>query len=112
MLYRLTSIIVLGLFAVILFSGCAAYTASPALGRLYTDVSAPSVVGVGENPPNLKIKVGEGTVTSIFGLIATGDASIRTAANSVGIRKIHFVDYKSKNILGIYATYTVLVYGE
>lgn len=110
MLYRLTSITVLALFSVILFSGCAAYTASPALGTLYTETSAPSAVGTGINLAELK--VGKGTVTSILGLIATGDASIRTAANAAGIQKVHYVDYKSKNVLGIYATYTVVVYGE
>ena len=109
MLYRLT-FIVLALFTVILFSGCAAYTTAPALGTLYTETTAPAAVGEGVNLENLK--VGEGTVTSILGLIATGDASIRTAALSAGIQKIHFVDYKSTSILGLYATYTVLVYGE
>lgn len=110
MLYRLASIVVLGVFSAILLSGCAAYTTSPAMGTLYTETSAPAAVGEGIN--NIELKVGEGTVTSILGLIATGDASIRTAANAAGIRKIYYVDYKSKNILGLYATYTVFVYGE
>ena len=62
--------------------------------------------------PLTELKVGTGTVTSILGLIATGDASIRTIANSAGISKIDYVDYKSTNILGLIATYTVYVYGE
>jgi len=28
------------------------------------------------------------------------------------ISEVHYVDYKSENILGIYATYTVVVHGE
>ena len=47
-----------------------------------------------------------------LGLIAVGDASIRTAANSAGITKIHHVDYHTTNMLGIVARITVTVYGE
>jgi hypothetical protein len=45
-------------------------------------------------------------------LIATGDASIDSAAKSAGIKTIHHVDYQSKSILGLYAEFTVIVYGE
>ena len=98
------------LFSVLLFSGCFAYTAAPAIGTLYTETAAP--IGVGEGLNLEQMKVGIATVKSILGLVAIGDASIREAAQSAGIRKIHYVDYKSTNILGLYATYTVHVYGE
>ena len=101
---------ILVLFSAILFSGCAAHTTSPALGTLYTETAAPVAIGTGLNTDQMK--VGTGTTTSILGLIATGDASIMTAAQSAGIQTIYYVDYKSKNILGLYATYTVYVYGE
>ena len=57
-------------------------------------------------------KIGTSTVTSILGLIATGDASIRAAAKDGGITKIHYVDYESKSVLGLWSPYTVVVYGE
>ena len=57
-------------------------------------------------------KVGTAEVTSILGLVATGDASINTAAQSAGITRISHVDYEAKSILGVYAKYTVYVYGE
>ncbi|MDD3987612.1 MAG: TRL domain-containing protein, partial [Candidatus Omnitrophica bacterium] len=50
--------------------------------------------------------------TSILGLVATGDSSIKTAASNGGIKTIKYVDYDAKNILGIYGEYTTTVYGD
>lgn len=88
-------------------SGCAV-VATPALGTIYTDVKAPIMA----TSNSLGSKVGTGEVTSILGAVATGDASIQSAAQSAGITRISHVDYESTNILGIFATYTVYVYGE
>jgi hypothetical protein len=41
-----------------------------------------------------------------------GDASISAAAQNGGITRIHHVDHETMNILGIYAKYTTIVYGE
>ena len=98
------------LFFVASLTGCAAYTRTPALGVLYTDVQGP-VTATG-NAAGEKMLKGEATVASYLGLIAIGDASIEAAAKSAGITKIHHVDYHSTNRLGIVATYTVIVYGE
>jgi hypothetical protein len=99
---------ILSLFAIVFMAGCGAYSVSPVTGFLYSDVKGPwSAPSVGNST-----KVGRATAQSIFGLIATGDASIETAAKSAGITKIHHVDYESKNLLGIVATWTVVVYGE
>jgi hypothetical protein len=43
---------------------------------------------------------------------ATGDASISAAATNGGINRIHHVDDETMNILGIYAKYVTIVYGE
>jgi hypothetical protein len=56
-------------------------------------------------------KVGEATSTAIIG-IATGDSSIEKAMQAGGITKVHHVDCKVMNVLGIYAKYTTIVYGE
>jgi hypothetical protein len=45
-------------------------------------------------------------------VFATGDASIATAATNGGIKRIHHVDHETTNILGIYAKYVTVVYGE
>ncbi|PYN11407.1 MAG: protein trl [Candidatus Rokuibacteriota bacterium] len=45
-------------------------------------------------------------------VFATGDASISAAAKNGGITRIHHVDHETMNILGFYAKYTTIVYGE
>ena len=83
---------------------------SPVLGAIYTDVKAPLAVGSpGSGADLLK---GEATAVSVLGLIASGDASIRAAALAGGITEVHYVDYHSENFLGIYAKFTVYVYGK
>ncbi len=58
------------------------------------------------------MKTGAATATSILGIVATGDASIEAAAKNAGITRIHHVDHHTKNILGFYAEFTTIVYGE
>ncbi|MCD6327850.1 TRL-like family protein [bacterium] len=87
--------------------GCAA-TITPAVGGLWTDVKGPFAV-TGETGYS---KVGMSTCNSILGWVAMGDASIKAAMENGGITKIHHVDYHATNMLGVYATLTVIVYGE
>ena len=93
--------------AAFLLSSCAGSIA-PVTGFLYTDVSAPHMA----TSNNVGGKVGTASAKSILGWVGTGDASINTAAQNAGITKISHIDYKSSNILGIIATYEVMVYGE
>jgi hypothetical protein len=74
---------------------------------LYTDVRGPVAVGTATGSS----KVGEAKATAIVG-VALGDASIETAMKNGGITKVHHVDTKVRNILGVYAEYTTIVYGE
>ena len=94
-------------FVVVLLTGCAAVATAPVSG-IYSQVKGP----ITATTHTKSSKVGSATCTSLLGLIASGDASIETAAKSAGITKISHVDYESTNLLGIYATYTVKVYGE
>jgi len=43
---------------------------------------------------------------------ATGDASISAAMRNGKITRIHHVDHETFSILGVYAKYTTIVYGE
>ncbi len=88
-------------------SGCA-MVGAPVTGFLYTDVKAPLAVTSNAGSS----KVGTAKMQSILGWVATGDASIEAAAKSAGITKIHHVDYEANSILGIVASFTVVVYGE
>lgn len=88
-------------------SSCA-FVASPVSGGIYTDVKAP----ITATSNAVGTKVGSAKATSILGIVATGDASIAAAASNGGIRNISHVDYQAMSILGIYATFTVYVYGN
>ena len=88
-----------------LLAGCA--TPYPK-GALYTEIKAP----VSATGGITYSKVGTAKATSILGLVATGDASIKTAAANGGIKTIKYVDYDAKNILGIFGEYTTTVYGD
>ena len=97
--------LVLGIAALLLFSGCA--TTSP-VGALYTEAKLPITATSSADAS----KEGEATCTSILGLIAVGDCSIETAAENGKITNIKSVDKKVFSILGIYSTYTTVVKGN
>lgn len=90
------------------FSGCGAYVQSPVSGYAYTEVKAPLTA----TSNTQSSKVGTAEATSILGIVAQGDASIEAAIQSAGITEIHHIDYEANSILGLYATYTIYVYGE
>ena len=91
-------------------AGCGATVSSPLTGVLYTEVQGP--VETTGHTINEGYASGSATATSILGLIAAGDASIDTAARNGGITKIYYVDYETTSLLGLFGTYTVIVYGE
>ena len=91
-----------------MLSSCAAYVASPLTGFIYTDLKAPLMAT--SNP--VATKVGTAEATSILGIVATGDASIEAAARKAGITRISHVDYEANSVLGVFAKFTVYVYGE
>lgn len=102
---KLLPALVIGAF---LLSGCAAVQ-TPAGGTVYTSAKGPVAVG---NSSASASKTGKASAVSYLGAFATGDASIKKAANKAGISKIHHVDYQSTQYLGLYGKYTVVVYGE
>lgn len=81
---------------------------SPLSATVYTDVKAPVAV-TGNAVSN---KVGTSKAQSYLGVVAVGDASIDAAAKQGGITKIHHVDEHATNVLGVFARYEVIVYGE
>ena len=93
--------------AILLLSSCASVK-SPLTGFLYSGTKAP--VAVTENP--VGTKVGEASAISVLGWVAVGDASVQKAAKEAGITKISHVDEESTQVLGLFAKYTVKVYGE
>jgi TRL-like protein family len=97
----------------VLASSCAVLLAGCALG--HGPVVAPVTIDlkgpVSAGPAMTGSKVGRAEAWGIV-VFATGDASISAAAKNGGINRIHHVDHETMNILGIYAKYTTIVYGE
>jgi len=91
--------------AVLCISGCA--TPRP-IGNWYTDISLPGKVTSASG----KTKTGTAVCTSFFSLYAAGDCSISKAMEEGGITTVTSTDWKVKNVLGIYGTYTLIVTGE
>jgi hypothetical protein len=98
---------------VLLASGCAgiAFSGRPVIGAtsLYAKTSASEFVN---EQTKLGSKSAEGCVTSILGLIVTGDASAAEAARRSNISRITHIDHKFENFIGLYANYCVVVYGD
>jgi hypothetical protein len=74
-------------------AGCAG-VAAPVRGALYTDVAGPLDAGA-----RVGTKEGRACARSWLGLLATGDASIKSAAEAGGISRIESVDSHSSWLL-------------
>lgn len=104
---RLIALVAAGLFAVSL-TGCA-IVVTPVPGLMYSNMKLPMAATGSAKEPT---RVGRATVRSFFGAVATGDASIQTAAQNGGITEIHHVDYEAQSVFGVVSDYTVVVYGN
>jgi len=97
--------------ALLNLTGCAALAFAP-LGPANAILYADSGTGRLVTPNPIGKKKGEACATSILGLVTTGDAIIRAAADAGGITKIASVDGNFTNILGIYSKYCTTVSGD
>lgn len=105
------SIRLMALISLASLSGCAGFSflGRPlSMGAIYADTRS----GEHVTQNALGAKTGEACSASILGIVTTGDASIATAAKVGGITKVSAVDNKFYNVLGVYATYCVVVSGE
>jgi hypothetical protein len=98
-----------GACAVVLMTGCVGVT--PIQGGTGAWVYTQTNAGVSVGSASGYSKVGTATSKGII-CIATGDSSISAAMKNGGISKIHHVDCKVTNVLGVYSEYTTVVYGE
>ncbi|MEA1926646.1 MAG: TRL-like family protein [Candidatus Auribacterota bacterium] len=103
-------LVVVGILAVMAVAavGCVSPTGAPIMGWIYTDVTGP---GYAIDSSASFSKVGTSEASAII-CVATGNASVQKAAQSVGIKKIHHVDVQYMSILGLYGKVTTTVYGE
>ena len=98
--------LVLALSCAALITGCA-LAHGPVVAPVTINMKGPVSAG----PANTGSKMGRAEAWGIV-VFATGDASISAAAKNGGITRIHHVDHETMNILGFYAKYTTIVYGE
>jgi hypothetical protein len=103
-LASVVGLVALGLSA----TGCAFVTRAPVTGLIY--LSTQQGESVASN--DVGAKRGEACATSILGWVATGDASVSSAAKAGGITKISHVDSTASDILLVYAEYCTVVYGN
>ncbi len=106
---RLIASMLVASIAVMLLAGCAVVggIGGGTYGGLFTQTDAAVAVG----SANGFSKVGTSESTAII-CFATGDSSIKKAMDNGSITKIHHVDCKVFSVLGLYAKYTTVVYGD
>lgn len=93
-----------------MLSGCLVAPVIPPTGAIFADFKAPLDYTV-ENT-EMGSKSGRAETMSILGLVAMGDASLKTAADNGSIKTVTAVDYEYFNICGIIQRYTTVAYGE
>ena len=90
-------------------SGCVCVGKTNASSGLTLDVSSPDTSFIDNSVK--PVKKGTATAQGIICFVQ-GDASLKAAMENGGITKVHHVDYKVNNILGIVGSTTTVVWGE
>ena len=98
--------LMLAVTCAVLLSGCVIAHA-PVVAPITINERGPVAAGGAAASP----KTGRATAMGIL-FFAHGDASVSAAMANGGITRVHHVDHETTNILGFYAKYTTIVYGE
>lgn len=84
----------------------------PPFGNLYTNFTAPLELN-SNGGKKLGEKKGVASSIAILGLVAFGDAGIDAAVKNGNITEVRHFDYQYKNyLLGAYAKFTTIAYGD
>lgn len=79
-------------------------------GLIYAEYTAPLTT---DAKVDFGTKKGTSTNKAYVGLITTGDASVKAAAEDAGIKTVKHVEYSYKNVVFfVYQETTVIVYGD
>jgi len=90
--------------------GCYSTPIMPPSGLIYTNIDAPVSPAVAGRP--IGDRTGRASSTAILGLFAWGDASVAAAVREGGISEPRHIDYEFFNFLGLYQSFTTIVYGN
>lgn len=93
---------------VVTITGCAGLVNGPVPGFLYNKTKGPLMA----TDNSATTRMGKATCTTILGLVAEGDCSVKAAKANGGISHVTDVDVDYYNVLGLYGTYTTIVRGN
>ncbi len=107
-------LITLFVLALVSLTGCAGsgIQAWSVPGGVYSEYTAPYMDATTSTANVPATKKGQAQCVSVLGAIATGNCGVKEAQQNGNIRQVHHVDFHIKNILGVYAEYTTIVYGQ
>jgi len=94
--------------AALTLASCSTVGTGAGIGAIYTGVTEGQIA----TSNTVGTKVGTSSSIGVLGIVAIGDASIQRAAKEAGITKISHVDVKKTGVLGLFAQYKTIVYGE
>jgi multidrug efflux pump subunit AcrA (membrane-fusion protein) len=97
----------IALLSAALLAGCGVIAHGPVTAPITIDQRGPVSVGSATS----SARVGRAEAYGIL-IFSTGDASISAAMKAGRITRVHHVDNETMNIMGVYAKYTTIVYGE
>lgn len=100
--------LILVIFTLMVSAGCAGVS-TPIGGAIYTSVYLP-VDAETTADKGYAVK-GVACASNYLGLFALGDASLKAAKDSAGIKSVVSVDYKVDSFLNFYARYCTIVRG-
>lgn len=114
------------IFIPLIFSifSCASFRAKPAYyapvappaGFIVTSIKSPLTVNFNGNPVGDNLKKSTFSRTNWVGIgsyeFAFGNVDIGRIAKNAGITEISYADYKITSILGLWARFTVNIYGN
>jgi len=82
----------------------------PPQGLAFSSTKAP--IDIDLNNTDLGSKMGNSSAVCVLSLFSFGDASIATAAQKGNIQTIKHADYSYLNVLGLFQSFSTIVYGD
>ncbi len=101
------------LLCLVVMPGCAGIWFAPVMppqGGMFTAISGPMDTDVDQT--TIGSRSGSASTICVLGMFAFGDASISAAAEDGNLSTVNHVDYSYLNVLGIYQSFTTIVYGD
>ena len=103
---KVTKLLFLLLFVLVLFAGCAPYSPVGA-GALFTNVTGP----LEATSNSESTKIGKATCVNVLAIVAVGDCGIE-AERAGGIKEVVSVDGTSTTVWYFFSSFTTIVRGN